>query len=328
MSVRVRRILCFLVVPTLALSVAAASRGSTSGGTIVRFETDLGDWDVQLFDDAMPNTVQNFLNYVTSERYDGTTIHRNADSPDGSDFVIQGGGFSFDPKTEPDGTIVRVDVETDPPIDDEPGGGVAGPSNQRGTIAMAKSGRNTVTSQWFVNQKDNSMLDDPDRGDGGFSAFGVVLNGGMAVVDAIGDLPLPTDFGFSISSPFAELPLQNFEGDAIQDIELENTVTVRSVSVLSVTPGNFNLDDRVSTADRVLWRNNYGTAADAFWDQGDADRNGMVDSADILAWQRNWGGLPSGGPVTAVPEPAAWVLAASTIASLALAARLRPVRRA
>ena len=98
---------------------------------------------------------------------------------------------------------------------------------------MAKSGPDTVTSQWFINQADNSFLDDPTRpGDGGFSAFGEVLGDGMTVVDAIGDLPLPTDFGFAISPPFNDLPLRNFNGNSIEEIRVANTVVVSSISVV------------------------------------------------------------------------------------------------
>ena len=97
---------------------------------------------------------------------------------------------------------------------------------------MAKSGPDTVTSQWFINQGDNSFLDDPMRTDGGFSAFGEVLGDGMTVVDAIGDLPLPTDFGFAIGPPFSELPLRNFNGNLIEDVRVANTVAVNSISVV------------------------------------------------------------------------------------------------
>ena len=40
------------------------------GATTVRFTTNLGTFDVELFDDTMPVTVANFLRYVDSSRYD------------------------------------------------------------------------------------------------------------------------------------------------------------------------------------------------------------------------------------------------------------------
>ena len=180
----------FGVLLGLAAWVAAPSRGEAA--TVVRFATDLGAFDIQLFDATMPRTVTNFRSYITANQYDGTVIHRNSDTTDTTggptrDFVIQGGGF---PLVNDQPVLRESRVVTTAAINDEPGGGTAGPSNVRGTIAMAKSGPNTVTSQWFINQGNNAFLDNPARSDGGFSAFGMVLGDGMTVVDAIGDLPL------------------------------------------------------------------------------------------------------------------------------------------
>ncbi len=227
----------FLLAVLTALTpavVRAQGSGDGPARTIVRFDTVEGPFDVELYDDLMPRTVANFLVYVNGGRYDGSVVHRNSDTanPPIRDFVIQGGGFFLQDPVPPGTTITFSDVVLEPPILDEPGGGVPGPSNVRGTIAMAKSGPDTVTSQWFINQGDNSFLDDPMRSDGGFSAFGEVLGDGMTVVDAIGDLPLPADFGFAISSPFNDLPLRNFNGNSIEDIRVANTVVVNSISLV------------------------------------------------------------------------------------------------
>jgi peptidyl-prolyl cis-trans isomerase A (cyclophilin A) len=289
--------------------------------TVLRFETVMGNFDIQLFDATMPRTVTNFMHYVTSNKYDGTVIHRNSDSNDGPggsarDFVIQGGGFRLTNPIPPDNIIDASSVVTIAPITDEPGGGVTGQSNLRGTIAMAKSGPNTVTSQWFINQGNNSFLDSPLRSDGGFSAFGMVLGNGMQVVDAIGDLPLPTDFGFSIASPFGELPLRNFAGNnSIDDIREIHTVVVTDVRVLNLLAGDFDRNGAVNAADLAILKSNYGLATGAFIDKGDANMDGDVDGHDFLLWQRNVG--KTNTPVTGVPEPAAGMLA--TIAVLGLA---------
>ena len=294
-----------------ATAVALMLATSADAGSVVRFDTVAGSFDVQLADDIMPVTVNNFLGYVNSGRYDGTVVHRNSDTQ-GRDFVIQGGGFTlFDPDPPNPFAVVTFErVATDTPINDEPGGGVAGPSNLRGTIAMAKSGPNTVTSQWFINQGDNSFLDDPARGDGGFSAFGTVLGDGMTVVDAIGDLPLPADFGFSINSPFNDLPLWDFSGSAINEIRVANTVTVHSVSQLEVTAGDFNLDGRVDDDDFAIFQAGFGITEGALLDDGDADMDGDVDGADFVAWQANVGTVASAAAANsfAVPEPATGLL--------------------
>lgn len=315
----------------VALAILAMARSASA--EIVRFNTVLGSFDVQLFADVMPNTVQNFLNYVNTDRYDGTVVHRNSDTFDSGlggfrDFVIQGGGFTLHDPNPPSTTITYSSVTTDPPINDEPGSGVTGPSNVRGTIAMAKSGPNTVTSQWFINQGDNSVLDSPTRPDGGFSAFGMVLGNGMDVVDAIGDLPLPADFGFSIGAPFNDIPLRNFSGSSISDIRVANTVTVNSITQLALAPGDFNRNGVVNSADLTILRNNYGMSQGAFFDDGDADMDGDVDGADYLLWQRSFGQpAPPLGAINAIPEPASAIIAALGCLLLATRRRLSLTRR-
>ena len=222
-----------LLLATLCLVLAASAASAAVARTTVRFVTVEGSFDVELFDDLMPRTVANFLVYVNGGRYDGSVVHRNSDlQVPVRDFVIQGGGFFLNDPIPPADVLSFGNVVNDPPILDEPGMGVAGPSNVRGTIAMAKSGPDTVTGQWFINQGDNSFLDDPMRADGGFAAFGMVLGNGMDVVDAIGDLPIPADFGFSIGSPFNDLPLRGFSGSTIQEVREVHTVVVQSVSVV------------------------------------------------------------------------------------------------
>ena len=280
---------------TCGVVLVAAFMGSFAApaalATIVRFETVMGNYDVRLFDAAMPRSTANFLQYVTTNKYNGTAVHRNSDTSDTvggplRDFVIQGGGFSFIDPTPPNTIISYNQVATNAPIADEPGGGVKGLSNLRGTIAMAKSGKDTATSQWFINQGNNSFLDDPTRSDGGFAAFGAVLGDGMGVVDAIGDLPLPTDFGFSIGAPFGELPLRNFTGNSIAQIRVANTVTVTSVHVVNFAKGDYDFNGVVNTADYTVWKNSYGSTTNA---AADGNGNGIVDDADYTIWRDTLG---------------------------------------
>jgi len=142
-------------------------------GTIVRISTGIGDFSIELFDDEAPGTVQNFLNYVNRNDYNGTYIHRAVDN-----FVVQGGGYRFQSFVGP------IDVPSDPPIQNE-----FGASNTRGTVAMAKIGGDpdSATNQWFVNVADNSGTLDADNG--GFTVFGTVLGDGMITVDEIDALP-------------------------------------------------------------------------------------------------------------------------------------------
>jgi peptidyl-prolyl cis-trans isomerase A (cyclophilin A) len=303
-----------------ALVVIFALAGSTSlsAATIIRFETSLGDFDVQLSDATMPRTVQNFLHYVNADKFNGSVVHRNSDT-EGRDFVIQGGGYYLQDPAAGGTTITYSSVATIAPIADEPGGGVTGPSNVRGTIAMAKSGKNTATSQWFINQGDNSFLDNPTRPDGGFSAFGMVLGNGMSVVDAIGNLKIPSELGFSIASPFNDLPLRNFSGNTLQQIRVANTITIDDVRVLNLSAGDFDRNGVVNAADLTLLKANYGITSGAYFDDGDANMDGRVDGVDFLAWQRSFGSVTA--PIAAVPEPAAATLALLAAAACGLARR-------
>jgi len=155
---------CFLSLAALLLCVETTV--THSHATLVRFSTTLGEFDVELFDDEAPITVENFLGYVQRGAYDDTFVHRNV-----LDFVIQGGGFYSN----------LIPVPTDPPILNE-----SGISNLRGTIAMARlPDPDSATSQWFINVVDNTFL---DTASGGYAVFGEVLGDGMLIVDNINQL--------------------------------------------------------------------------------------------------------------------------------------------
>src|SRR3989338_893581 len=118
-------------------------------------------------------TAENFLEYVRAGFYDGTLFHRVID-----DFMIQGGGFTSGMKVK----------ETRDPIKNEAD---KGGSNQRGTIAMARtSDPHSATSQFFINVKDNPFLDFRSKSDDGwgYCVFGKVVEG-MDVVDKIKQAP-------------------------------------------------------------------------------------------------------------------------------------------
>jgi len=99
-------------------------------GTLVQFRTTFGNIEVELYDQDKPATVQNFLNYVKSGRYENEFAHRLVPN-----FVLQGGGFTLTTNT-----INHIPVY--PPITNEFGAGRQF-SNVYGTIAMAKLGGDT-----------------------------------------------------------------------------------------------------------------------------------------------------------------------------------------
>ncbi|MGD0504169.1 MAG: peptidylprolyl isomerase [Steroidobacteraceae bacterium] len=133
---------------------------------MIRFETTLGNFSVELFDDKAPVSTANFLKYVDEGFFDGTVFHRIVPG-----FVIQGGGFTED----------MAQKKHHPPIKNEADNGV---KNTRGTLSMARTNDiNSATSQFFVNLKDNDFLDNT-RGNFGYAVFGKVTEG-MDVIDKI-----------------------------------------------------------------------------------------------------------------------------------------------
>jgi cyclophilin family peptidyl-prolyl cis-trans isomerase len=133
---------------------------------MIRFETSLGDFTVEMLEKEAPLSVANFLEYVDSEFFDGTVFHRVIPG-----FVIQGGGFTED----------FTQKRTNPPVKNEADNGL---KNLRGTLSMARTNDiNSATSQFFVNLKDNDFLDH-SRGNFGYAVFAKVT-AGMDVVDKI-----------------------------------------------------------------------------------------------------------------------------------------------
>jgi cyclophilin family peptidyl-prolyl cis-trans isomerase len=143
---------------------------SSFAGTLVQFRSFYGDIEVELYDNDKPVTVQNFLRYVNAGSYQNGFFHRLATDPLGTNFVIQGGGFTL-----VSNTITLI--STFPPITNEFGVGRQF-SNVYGTIAMAKVGgdTNSATSQWYFNLVNNSYLDAPDSNNL-FVVFGHVIAG-------------------------------------------------------------------------------------------------------------------------------------------------------
>src|SRR5438132_1166995 len=100
----------------LAALFAAILAGPGAHATIVRVNTTSGNIDMRLYNSATPLSVSNFLNYVTSHRYDATFIHRSAKEQDGSNFVVQGGGFKLN-----NSIFAFTAITTDPAVKNEPG---------------------------------------------------------------------------------------------------------------------------------------------------------------------------------------------------------------
>jgi peptidyl-prolyl cis-trans isomerase A (cyclophilin A) len=203
-------------VATLLLAVTAALP-TTANATIVRVETVVGDFDINLYDNATPATVTNFLDYVQIGDFSDSIFHRTV-----ANFIVQSGGFRTDLNAE------ITSIPTNPAVTNEPVY-----SNVRGTIAMAKLGNdpNSATSQWFINLANNAA--DLDGQNGGFTAFGEVTGTGMDVIDALAALPT-----YAFASPFGEIPLQNYSAtDFSNGVAVDNThlIIVTAITVVDST---------------------------------------------------------------------------------------------
>ncbi len=141
--------------------------------SIVVLETTFGDIEIELTGEKSSVTVENFLRYVNDGFYDGTVFHRVMPG-----FVIQGGGFTENGEQK----------ETRDPIILESDNGL---SNLKYTVAMARQADpNTATSQFYINLKDNIMLD-YSINNPGYAVFGKVVNG-VDVVDKIASVDTST----------------------------------------------------------------------------------------------------------------------------------------
>ena len=168
------------------LGVAAViALSSAQAQTKVLFQTNAGEFTVELDAEKAPKTVDNFLHYVRDKHYDGTIFHRVIDG-----FMVQAGGFN----------AAMIQKPTRPPIVLEANNGLR---NERGTIAMARTNiPNSATSQFFINVVDNDNLNAPKPDGFGYAVFGKVVSG-MDVIDKIRLVPVGNRSGMQ------NVPLQN-----------------------------------------------------------------------------------------------------------------------
>ena len=75
----------------LAIAAVAVGESVAVAHPIATFNSVLGSFQVELFEDVAPKTAENFLKYVLDGDYDHSFIHRSVQTP--TPFVIQGGGF-------------------------------------------------------------------------------------------------------------------------------------------------------------------------------------------------------------------------------------------
>ena len=129
---------------------------------IAVFDTNMGEFEIELFEDKTPITTKNFIDLAQEGFYDGVIFHRIIDG-----FMIQGG--------DPTGTGMGGPGYT---IEDEFTPELTHASE--GILSMANTGRpHTGGSQFFITLAATPWLD------GHHTVFGKVIKG-MEVVREIG----------------------------------------------------------------------------------------------------------------------------------------------
>lgn len=138
--------------------------------TEVLFETTAGDIRIAIYPEAAPNAAARFIELVESGYYDDTPISRVVPG-----FVAQ---FGINWR-EPHKAWREESFDDDPTLF----------ALERGTLAFAKAGPNTNSTQVFINFAENNRLAEPQYN---FTTFGMVITetdadgnevGGMAIVD-------------------------------------------------------------------------------------------------------------------------------------------------
>jgi cyclophilin family peptidyl-prolyl cis-trans isomerase len=157
-----------LTLAALLLTATLALAPTTAEAQSVTIETTKGNIVVELNAKAAPITVANFLEYVKAGFFSKTIFHRVIKG-----FMIQGGGLTADMNKKSTRAAIKLEANN-------------GLKNDRGTIAMARTGApHSATAQFFINHKDNAMLNAKGDADG-YAVFGKVMDiKSMAVVDAI-----------------------------------------------------------------------------------------------------------------------------------------------
>ena len=131
-----------------------------------------GKIELELYPDAAPKTVANFIKLVSEGFYDGLIFHRVIPG-----FMIQGG--------DPQGN--GMGGSKDNIVGEFKANGFDNPiKHTRGVISMARAyNPNSASSQFFIMHQNAPHLD------GQYAAFGKVVSG-MEVVDEIASIP--TDY--------------------------------------------------------------------------------------------------------------------------------------
>ena len=145
-----------VALPGMENSVPELTEKST-----VLMHTSAGDLTIEIYPQAAPNAAARFLELVAAGFYDNTPVFR----------VVPGFVAQFGINWRGDFPAWQDNNFNDDPVLF---------AHERGTLAFAKAGPDTNSTQVFINYANNNRLASPDLN---FTVFGVVVSG-MGVADA------------------------------------------------------------------------------------------------------------------------------------------------
>ncbi len=154
-------ILAIIVIVAIAAAILMSggndngSNNEEIGNPIAVFDTTIGDFRIELFEDKTPITAANFIRLANDGFYDGMTFYRISD-----DFMIQAGRY-FPDGSEDQSPYGTIEFETHEDV-----------KHVDGAISMASTGAQVGGSgEFFICDGEQSFLD------GNYAPFGVVIEG-------------------------------------------------------------------------------------------------------------------------------------------------------
>ena len=173
---------------------------------------------IEMFPQWAPITVENMIEHIEDDLYDGIFFHRVI-----NDFVTQSGdpecksSFPGYPSTSlqcgSGGTGETIPLEHNENL-----------SHVDGAIGMARgTEEDSADSQWYIAETEAHGLDPENRDDGGYATFGIVRDG-MSHVRAIAEVPTSDDpTGTDLDNPFSSA------GRPVYEVKI-NSITMIGVA--------------------------------------------------------------------------------------------------
>jgi len=160
-SKNIRYGMIILVIAIVVIIAVYINLGTTptengeEGNPIAVFDTNMGTFKIELFEDKLPITAGNFVKLVNDGFYDGMTFYRISDN-----FMIQAGRF-FPDGSDKQSPYGNIEFETHPDV-----------THVDGAISMASTGAKVGGSaEFFICDGEQSFLD------GNYAPFGIVIEG-------------------------------------------------------------------------------------------------------------------------------------------------------